>query len=70
MAVLTKDGADTTLSANVDDSTGVVADYSTNDSHTYLTHRREFGGYVSFTGHYFQSDDPAGGSSESWGIIN
>jgi hypothetical protein len=70
MAVLTKDGADTTLSANVDDSTGTVSNYTSNDSHTYLTNRTAGGGYKSFTGNYFQSDAPVGGSSESWGIIN
>ena len=69
MAVLTKDGADTTLSANVDDSTGTVSNYTSNDSHTYLTNRTAGGGYKSFTGNYFATEN-AGGSTESWGIIN
>lgn len=67
MAALTKD-APTEPAGNITDIVGGDDNYNDFNSYTRITHRREFGGYKSFTGNYFATE-ATGGSTESWGVL-
>lgn len=67
MAALTKDGY-AEPAGNITDAIGGNDNYNDFNSRTRITHRREFGGYKSFTGYYFASEE-TGGSTESWGVL-